>query len=448
MKLSFTILFATMFSVANVLAQVYPIGSRSIALTDPSRSNRSIACEVYYPAATAGSNTPVANGQFPVIVLGHGFSMSVAAYDNWWTEFVPEGYIFILPTTEVGPIPFPSHPDFGLDLAFAASEVQNWNSDQNSAFYNKVLPRTALVGHSMGGGCSILAAENNPMIDCILGLAPAETNTSAISAAGNVNAPTMILWGTEDQVTPEADHALAIYNGLASNCKTYVRVEQGAHCFFANYNFFCAAGETSIGSLSREDQQATSYLLARPFFEYFLKDDCTAYDQWMDALATTPNLASNIIGCPNAAPVIVDNNGTLQSDQQPNYQWFLNGSPIQNADQQNFSYSQSGTYQVGTLNVGNCYAYSNEIVVQITVVHLANQPKLISVSDGMVIIESEGDSQDFKIEWFDVSGRLLSFSSETEMVGLQRMGISIPEFSGMKLLRITNEGSISSWKLF
>lgn len=445
MKPVFAILLLLFSLLSNSQAQPFQIGSQNITLTDPSRSNRSIGCEVYYPATAAGSSTPVANGQFPVIVVGHGFSMGVGAYENWWTEFVPDGYIFVLPTTEVGPIPFPSHPDFGLDLAFAASEAQNWNTDQTSDFFGKVSNRTALMGHSMGGGCSFLAAENNSMIDCILGLAPAETNTSAITAAAGVTAPTMILWGTEDEVTPEADHALAIFNGLASNCKNYIRIDQGAHCFFANYNFFCATGEMNIGTLTREGQHQVSFDLARPFFDYFLKDDCDAYNELQSEISTNTNLGTNILSCPNNSPSIVENAGTLESDVQPNYQWYLNGTEISGANLQTYQYTSSGTYQVGTVNVGNCPVFSNEITVTVTGME-ETSVSILSSNNERTIIRSDRDLGPVQIAWFDLRGKLL----QTDEIQIARgyFNLEKPTRDGIKILRILSTESTHVFKIW
>ena len=442
MKHLLIVLLATISSTA--FAQ-FQIGSRTITLNDPSR-NRNIGCEVYYPATSSGNNATVANGEFPVIVVGHGFSMGVGAYENWWTEFVPEGYIFILPTTEVGPIPFPSHPNFGLDLAFAASEAQSWNTDQGSAFFGKVASKTALMGHSMGGGCSFLAAENNPMIDCILGLAPAETNTSAIDAAANVTAPTLVLWGTEDEVTPEADHALAIYNNTAASCKNYVRIDEGAHCFFADYNFFCATGEMNIGTLSREEQHQVSFSLARPFFEYFLKDDCSAYDALQTEITTNPDLGTNILGCPNDAPIISDNNGTLESDNQNNYQWYLNGTEIPNADQQTYDYTQSGTYQVGTINVGNCPTLSNEIVVQIT--GLVEPEVNLTTFENGINIHTRDALKNVSFEWFDLSGRMIQSETISELGANSNFRLNKPTYTGVKLLRLQSNKATKTWRLY
>ena len=62
------------------MAQGFLVGYRQITFTDPSRSNRSIPTDVYYPATSSGTNAPIASGAFPVLVLGHGFVMDVSAY--------------------------------------------------------------------------------------------------------------------------------------------------------------------------------------------------------------------------------------------------------------------------------------------------------------------------------------------------------------------------------
>lgn len=436
---------ALLMAFSNSNAQ-FAIGHRTISYVDASRSNRSISTEVYYPGVSAGNNVNVANGQFPVVVIGHGFSMNVNAYQNWWEQLVPLGYIVMLPTTEVGPIPFPSHPDFGLDIAFVADQMQTANSNMSSPFYNAVTDRTGFMGHSMGGGCSILAAANNPIVDCIVGMAPAETNTSAITAAANVTAPALILWGTEDQVTPEAGNALGIYNGLASECKNYVRIDQGAHCFFANYNIFCATGEMNIGTLTREEQQQVSYSVAIPWLNYFLKDDCAAFDAFEAELATNPDLGTNIIGCQNTAPVITDNSGTLQSDAQPNYQWYVDGQPIANATQQTYAYSNSGTYQVASVVVGNCPVFSNEIVIAPT--GLQEPTVRLTQSQDRLTIFSNSQLENAVIEEFDLSGRILNSMTIGNVATNVPVQVNLERKNGLRLLRLRSSETSKTWRLF
>ncbi len=439
------LLHAALLLLAHSAFAQFAIGHRTITYNDPSRNNRAIACEVYYPGASSGDNVAVATGEFPLVVVGHGFSMAVSAYQNWWEEFVPDGYILVLPTTEGGLFTV-SHGNFGLDLAFVATQMQASNSNIASPFFGKVKPRTALMGHSMGGGATILAAANNTSIDCIVGLAPAETNPSAAAAGANVSVPALILYGTEDQVTPEASHSLLIYNGLASSCKYYARLDEGAHCFYANYNIFCATGEMNIGTLSREEQQALSYSIVGPWFAYFLKDECTAYSAFETEFSTNVQLGPNLESCAVDAPVISDNSGTLESDQQANYQWYLDGNEIPNADQQTYSYTLSGTYQMGTIILGNCPTFSNEIVVQITGIE---EPEVrIELVANQVLIRSQVVLHDVTVEWFDLSGRVMQTTNVPSVLGDGSFNLSKPSQDGIKLLRLRSEEVSRVWKVY
>ena len=58
-----------LLAYAGVYAQNYAIGSTTLTFTDPSRGNTAIETTVYYPATSAGANTPVAGTgiKFPVI---------------------------------------------------------------------------------------------------------------------------------------------------------------------------------------------------------------------------------------------------------------------------------------------------------------------------------------------------------------------------------------------
>ena len=121
MKKLILTLFLGIYILSDLSAQ-FQIGSRQITFTDPSRSNRSIAAEIRYPAQVAGSNAAVASGQFPIIVFGHGFVMTFSAYDVVWQALVPSGYIVVLPTTEASLSP--SHSNFGQDIAFLVNAMK------------------------------------------------------------------------------------------------------------------------------------------------------------------------------------------------------------------------------------------------------------------------------------------------------------------------------------
>ncbi|MEZ4738525.1 MAG: dienelactone hydrolase family protein [Flavobacteriales bacterium] len=269
------------------LAAQFPIGSRSITFNDPSRGGRAIPCEVYYPAVVAGTATELADGAFPVLAFGHGFAMGVGAYGNITGAFVPEGYIVVLPTTEGSLIPAPSHLDFGLDLAFVIDAMQAQGLDNASSYFAHVASTSAVMGHSMGGGASFLAAASSPAITTLVTYAPAETNPSAIAAAAQIDIPALVLAGSQDCVTPPGSNQVPMFEALSGACKAYVEITGGGHCNFANSNFNCSFGELTCGgggSLGREGQQALADQYTLLWLDRYLKDDAAAEDEFLALL--------------------------------------------------------------------------------------------------------------------------------------------------------------------
>ncbi|MFM9984473.1 MAG: T9SS type A sorting domain-containing protein [Flavobacteriales bacterium] len=230
------------------------IGHTNFTFVDESRGNRSIFTEIYYPATAAGDDVPFEAGTHPLIVFGHGFVMGYTAYQNIWEALVPEGYIMAFVTTEGGIAP--SHQDFALDLSFVLDGMLIENLNTQSVFFNTMSDQQALMGHSMGGGCSWLAAAMNTNVDAVVGLAPAETNPSAIDAASSVNCSALVLSGSADAVTPPDEHHIPIYNSTVMGCKMMVTYDQGSHCGFANSGSLCDLGELGFNGMTRETQQA------------------------------------------------------------------------------------------------------------------------------------------------------------------------------------------------
>jgi pimeloyl-ACP methyl ester carboxylesterase len=287
---SFVLLAAILCISANSLAQPFDIGHTSIVFYDSDR-NRDIETEIYYPADSAGEEASVALGNFPVIIFGHGFLMSWESYENFWMELVPEGYVLCFPTTEMSFTP--SHQDFGLDLQFVATQMQNENEDISSLLFNALAPKTALMGHSMGGGASFLGAENEPTISTLINFAAAETNPSAISAALDITIPTLIFSGNDDCVTPPDQNQSLMYSNLASECKTHIRILNGGHCYFADDDFNCTLGESFCGStldITREEQQAITFEFLKLWLNYSLNDDNNALIDFNDSLQSSTQI--------------------------------------------------------------------------------------------------------------------------------------------------------------
>ena len=263
------LLALVLMAACNANAQ-FLVGNTTASFTDITRSNRQISCEIFYPASSSGPDAPIANGMFPYIVFGHGFVMDYTAYQNITDALVAAGYVMIYVETEGGFAP--SHADFGLDLAYVADHFFEENATAGSLFQSHLIDRCAIMGHSMGGGATWLAATTSASVDCIAGLAPAETNPSAIAAASNVNVPALVLSGSSDVVTPPADHHIPIFEGTASECKIFVDILNGSHCGYADSGSLCDFGEFGFNGLSRAEQQVITHDLLLAFFDFHLKD--------------------------------------------------------------------------------------------------------------------------------------------------------------------------------
>ena len=272
----------------------HQIGHRQITFVDTTRANRQIQCEIYYPATTAGDNVAIASGKFPVIIYGHGFVMPVSVYDVYWNALVPKGYIIVLPTTESSFSP--SHTNFGKDLAYAAKSMRLQGSIPTSPFFNAVDSTSAVMGHSMGGGCAFLAMQYDPQITALVTFAGAVTNPSSVTAAMSITKPSLVIAGANDCVAPPRNHQIPMYDSLASECKTYVSIIGANHCQFASNNFNCSFGESTCtpkATINASTQQSIVFQHVIPWLNYYLKRDCIAGDQFQTLLSAPAGITSS-----------------------------------------------------------------------------------------------------------------------------------------------------------
>ena len=289
MQNKITLLLALLILCSYISAQ--QVGHTTVTFVDPSRSNRQIETEIYYPAMSAGNNTPIAAGVFPLITFGHGFVMAWSAYQNFWDILVPEGYILAFPTTESGLSP--SHADFGKDLKFLITKIQSSGAG-TTVPSSGVGTTSAIMGHSMGGGSAFLAAENNSSITTIVTFAAANTNPSSITASQHISVPTLLFSGSNDCVTPPSKHQNIMYDSTASAYKTQVTITGGGHCYFANSNFNCTFGESTCSpspTITRAEQQSVANGFLKLWLAYFLKDNCQKAQEFQDALSVSSKIS-------------------------------------------------------------------------------------------------------------------------------------------------------------
>ena len=296
MKKLLFLLWICSFTVA---AQPFQVGKTTISLFDTSR-NRTIPTEVFYPADSNGTNVPLTmatSATFPILSFGHGFVMGFDAYENFWETLVPQGYIIAFPKTE-GSFS-PSHTNFAKDLAFVIDAIYLLNTDVNSLFYTRVSSKNAVMGHSMGGGCALLAIQYSTQINHIITFAAAETNPTAIGAAATITIPSLTIAGQNDCVSAPSSNQIPIYEALTSSCKNYLEITGGSHCQMATSNFLCSFGEATCSpsaTISREEQHETIFSYVNLWLDYYLKENCVS-GQLFETLKTDDQVNETASNC-------------------------------------------------------------------------------------------------------------------------------------------------------
>ncbi len=361
----FTVLF--LLTIIIKAQAVYQIGTANITFSDPARSGSSIPTYIYYPATSAGASAPFAAGSFPIIVFGHGFSMSYSAYSNIWNNLVPQGYIVAFANTQTGTST--NHADFAADLAFLVTKIKSESAtNASSLFYNHVNSKSAIMGHSMGGGCSFLAAKNNSTITTMVSFAAANTTPSSITAGQNVTVPTLVFSAANDCVAPPPANQVKMYDSLASVCKAFISIKGGSHCQFAASPGLCTLGEFTCSpsaTISATNQQDVVSDFLSLWFDYYLKDNCNSWNVFNDSLTVSNRITHNQ-SCTISNPVINQAGAVLHSTTATSYQWYFNGSQIAGATSQNYTTTQPGIYYVQVTYFNTCPYASNSISISAT----------------------------------------------------------------------------------
>lgn len=291
-KITLSFIFS-MFFVLSFFAQEYEIESFTKTFTDSNRRNRRVTAKIYYPKQ---QSTTTEN--YPVIVFGHGFVMNYDAYENFFDTLVSKGYIVAFVTTE-GSV-FANHKAYSEDLAFMINEVRNEANNSSSPIFNLVGNTNALLGHSMGGGAAIVAAS---MVDVntLVTFAPAKLRFNTITPATQVTEEALVFSGSADGVTKPNENHIPLYNSLGSNCKYFISITGGAHCYYAMPNGYCDFGERFSSrdiSVTRSEQQEIMFTYVIPWLDYKLKNNGASYQLFKDTLNNDSNVTYEN-GCNN-----------------------------------------------------------------------------------------------------------------------------------------------------
>ncbi len=266
-------------------------GYSTVTVVRPNGS--SFGARFVYPATAAGLNAPFdpSAGPYPAISFGHGFVQPPSAYQGTLEHLASWGYLVIASESQ-GSI-FPSHQGLANDMRSCLDWLELRNADPSSALFARVdTSALGLSGHSMGGGCSMLAAAADPRVRVVANLAAAETNPSAAAAAVNVTCPIALISGSQDTVTPLANHGQLMY-AAALSPKLLPVIQGGWHCGFVDNPALGGFGCDS-GTLPKPVQLALSRRWLTSVFELYLRGDSSVWSAvWGETMARDPEISTS-----------------------------------------------------------------------------------------------------------------------------------------------------------
>lgn len=233
-------------AVPNPVPAGTPLPTSTSSVT-VSLDGRSFPARVVQPTGTA----PAA---YPVVAFGHGFLQPSSRYAGTLTSIASRGYIVIAPDSETGFAP--NHGRLADDLWRSL----RWASDR-ARYPNADPDNLAVMGHSMGGGAALVAADRYDapgQIDTVATLAAAETNPSATAASLGIAGPALYVVGSQDTIVRPATTE-AMYRSKPSPA-TLATIVGGYHCGFLDSSPLFGLGCDS-GSRSRSQQLAATRTL-------------------------------------------------------------------------------------------------------------------------------------------------------------------------------------------
>jgi dienelactone hydrolase len=208
-----TLAVSTLISVAPAIGVAPGVTTKTVVVSIAGRS---------FPARLS---YPTRGGPYPALAFAHGFMARSAWYAGTLDGIARAGTVVIAPDSERGPLP--SHSRFADDLNRSLA----WLAAGHGTPRGKVdASRTAVAGHSMGGGVALLAAARSRTVDTVATLAAAETTPSAARATGTLRVPSLFVVGSLDRIVP-AEGTAAMFD-RATPPSLLAVIDGGSHCGF------------------------------------------------------------------------------------------------------------------------------------------------------------------------------------------------------------------------
>ncbi len=215
LSLAFFLLPLAMQAAPPEVPGPHAVGWRDVVFRDAQFGQGTIRARLYYPAQSAGQNTPAdpSAGPFPLISFQHGRTATAKMYDNICSHLTSYG--FLVASTDTQTSSNPNAQEFAEDT----QALLHWVEGQSGspASWLAGMARSgdwAAVGHSMGGRSLSLLIGIEPRVRTVVALQPGSAQFSGWGGVPAFTGASLWIAGSVDTIVPAAT-VVAWYNRAA-----------------------------------------------------------------------------------------------------------------------------------------------------------------------------------------------------------------------------------------
>jgi dienelactone hydrolase len=234
------------------------------------------ATRVHHPVDGSGA---VPEGEFPVVVVLHGFSARAHHYEEWGRHLASWGLVALVSDHADPILPVDHEAQVATALGLAAW-AEAADADPASPFHGRLREdAVGFLGHSVGGGTAVVAAARAAAagrVRAVVAMAPAPLVTGfppaplLPDAASPTWPATLVIAGAEDLVIPP-EVSRALYFDPAPAPRAYLRMDGFFHTGFSEG--FLLGDYDPATSVTGEEQKRHTRLYAIPWFLHHLAGD-------------------------------------------------------------------------------------------------------------------------------------------------------------------------------
>jgi len=275
--------------------------SRTITVAGITGGNATVSLRVHYPAIAGGTSQPLALSEapYPVIVFGHGFSLSVSLYDSLLRHLATHGFIAAGVATEEG-LFTGNLPRYLKDCQAAVIGLRSAGANPGSPFFQGIASdeRAGIAGHSFGGAAAIVAASQRPdLFSALVTLAATATSPQGVNilaAVSELAVPACHIGASLDSIVPVSANLDPIYAATPTT-KRLLEIKDGNHGFFhESFGLDWLTESPAPIGVAEQQRIVRRYQLA--FFRHFVAGSPEYLNDWMGPSAVTdPALSRQLV---------------------------------------------------------------------------------------------------------------------------------------------------------